>query len=378
MQYEYRELRKEKIEQLNSLELTGMYGGEIRFDGGFECLTSPDEQVVFTQIDISHESDMPDLYFLAYKGWYYYIDMFGHFLRLERNGKTVAAEKLVKEKHKKRRKLASDCFVKYEIDRIGNGFTAEHAGSEEKPEEAEILEVLKEVIPVWEEYVPGLKYPEDRRFTTLCYKGEELLHEYCLREEQRFVWREIDDEMKEELYRYFSKNYKQYMYYWESFAWDYGIYSVDGSFFMVVKDCKHYLKNEPVNFGEALVCIRGEDGFIKGAFHWNIKESGELCVDIKSKKLKEYQSAIEAAVNYWYGKGRDHGRALEQLDADKTKKEYYIEKLAEAEKIYQKKEKRLERLDIVLMIVFFPITIVVGCIFFFFFRWLLNAIGKMG
>ena len=373
MQYEYRELSKEKIEQLNALKLTGMYGGNFDFDG-WECLTSQDEQVVFTQIGVSHESDMPDLYFFAYNGWYYYIDMLGHFLRLERNGKTVATEKLVKEKHKKRRKLASDCFVKYEIERIGNGFTAEHAGSEEKPEEAEILEVLKEVIPVWEEFATGLKYPKERRFTTLCYKGEELLHEYCLREEQRFAWREIDDEMKEEIYGYFSKDIERYLYVWNAFSWDYGIYSVDGSFFMAVQHYELFLKEEDKRFGKVLVCIKGEDGFIEGEIDWDHNDSGELCVDITSRKLKEYQSTIEAAVNYLHGEGIAHGRALEQLEADKTKKKYYTEKLAEDEKKYQKKKKRRECLDIVLMIVFFPITIVVCCIYFLFFRWLLKAI----
>lgn len=378
MQFEYRELSEEKIEQLNALKLTGMYGVEEDFGGGWECLTTPDESVIFTQIGFSHESDMPDWYFLEYNGWYYTVYIFSRYLRTERNGEVIPVEKLIKEKHKKRRKLASNCLMEYEIETIGKGVKGEYARIECQPEEAEIVEVLKDVIPVWEEYATGLKYPKDCRFTTLCYKGEELLHEYRLREEQRFAWREIDDEMKEELYRYFSKNYKQYIYGWESFAWDYGIYSVDGCFFMVVKDYKHYLKNEAVNFGRALVCIRDEDGFIKGKIRWGNEDSGEFCVDIKSRKLKEYQSTIEAAVNYWYGKGRDHGRALEQLEADKTKKEYYTEKLEEDKKIYEKKEKRRERLEIVLMIVFFPITIVVGCIYYFFFRWLLKVIGKMG
>lgn len=183
MQYEYRELSEEKIEQLNALELSGMYGGKVRFDGGWECLSTPDENVVFTQTDISHESDMPDRYFLEYNGWYYFIDMFSHFLRLERNGKPVAVDKLVKEKHKKRRKKASDCFMQYEIQIISAGFTREPESAEGKPAEEEILEVLTDVIPVWKEYATGLKYPKDRRFTTLCYKGEELLHEYCLHEE---------------------------------------------------------------------------------------------------------------------------------------------------------------------------------------------------
>lgn len=378
MQYAYRELSEKKCEQLNTLELGGVYGEKVEFDG-WDCLSTSDEKVIFTQIGFSHESDSPDQYFLEYNGWYYVVYIFFDFLRLERNGKSVAIEKLVKEKHKKRRKLASDCFTEYEIERISSGFQVEGACEECKPEESEIVEVLKDVIPVWDEYAIGLKYPKERYFTTLCYKGKELLHEYCLREEQRFVWREIDDEIKEEIYRYLRKNYKEYMYDWKSFAWDYGIYSIDGSFFMAVSDCGHYLKKEEaVDFGEALVCIREEDGIIKGSFHWNNKDSGELCVDIGSRKLKKYQSIIEAAVNYWYGKGRDQGRALEQLDADKTKKEYYTEKLEEDKKIYEKKEKRRERLWIVLMIVFFPITIVVGGILYFFFSWLLKAIGKMG
>ena len=184
MGYEYRELSKRKIEQLNALKLSGLYGREISFDGGWECLTTPEENVVFTQTDISHESDMPDRYFLEYNGWYYFIDMFSHFLRLERNGKPVAVDKLVKEKHKKRRATASDCFMRYEIQIISAGFTREPERAEGKPAEEEIVEVLKEIVPAWDEYAAGLKYPKERYFITLCYKGEELLHEYCLREEQ--------------------------------------------------------------------------------------------------------------------------------------------------------------------------------------------------
>jgi len=275
--------------------------------------------------------------------------------------------------------LASDCFAEYEIESIGNGFQRGDASEEYKPEESEIVEVLKDVIPVWEEYVPGLKYPKERRFTTLRYKGEELLHEYLLHEEQRFAWRLINDEMNEELYQYFSKNVERYLYVWDSFSWDYGIYSVDSRFFMAVRRTKAFFDEEEHNYaGDGLVVIKEGGGSIRGEIDWRYTDSGEPCVNIKSKKLREYQATIEAAVRYLHGKGIADVRAMKGLEADKTKKEHYTEKLAEDKKIYEKKKKRRKRIEIVLMIVFFPITIVVGCIYYFFFRWLFKVIGKMG
>ena len=73
MEYEYRYLSKEKYEQLNAKKFENMYGTVMKFNALGECVTTADEEIVFTALGYSHEDYIPDQFFLNYNGWYFYI-----------------------------------------------------------------------------------------------------------------------------------------------------------------------------------------------------------------------------------------------------------------------------------------------------------------
>ncbi len=170
MKYEYRELSNEKSEQLNAMGFKDMYGNECFFDGGEECLTTSDEKIVFALVNYSHEEDFPNWYLLEYNGWYYMIDMFERYLGAESLGKKLDRETLIKYKKKEK---PITYFMANDITAIGTGV---QGNTEEKePETEEIVAVLKELIPVWNQYNAGRMNVNDSLVTTeIRYKDEVL------------------------------------------------------------------------------------------------------------------------------------------------------------------------------------------------------------
>lgn len=83
MQFQYRNLSKNKMEELSTKKLVNMYGIVETFDS--ECVTTPDESIVFTQIAYSHEYDIPNEYFLQYNNWFLYIYSFRKLFNSEKN-----------------------------------------------------------------------------------------------------------------------------------------------------------------------------------------------------------------------------------------------------------------------------------------------------
>ena len=151
MQYEHRELSEEKAEQLNAMRFTNMYGSVEEFDD-WECVVTGDESVVFTQIGNSHEDDIPNQYFLEYHGWYFYVYSFKEALGAEPNGEGLDLKKLNRITH----------IIEVNFDRT----------KEELPAIEVIVSVLKEVIPIWNQYHSGRVIPGDRIVTEVRYEGE--------------------------------------------------------------------------------------------------------------------------------------------------------------------------------------------------------------
>ena len=147
--YEYRELSKEKSKSLNARRYTNMYRTEIRFDGGARCVTTETEDVVFKQIGFSHEDYIAQEYFLDYKGWYFYIYMF--------------------EKHAGSTKndIGKDYHHINIISRIINVTSGQ---KENAPTEEEVIEILKDILPIWNQHNGGRLKPGDRILTEIQYK----------------------------------------------------------------------------------------------------------------------------------------------------------------------------------------------------------------
>jgi len=152
MKYEYRELSKEKIEKLDAKKFVNMYGTVEKFGGGQECVTTVDEEIVFTQIGYSHENYIPHEFFLNYNDWYFYVYVDEKSQGRESNGMGVNYRELSI------------------IERIENA-TFDRS-KDEAPTEEEVLKVLKEVVPVWNQNNHGRLNHGDQIITTgVEYKG---------------------------------------------------------------------------------------------------------------------------------------------------------------------------------------------------------------
>lgn len=152
MEYEYRELSKEKCEQLNVKKFANMYNSLVGFDGGCRCVTTPDEGIVFTQIGYSHENYIANEFFLNFSDWYFYAYVYEKSQGRESNGVGV-----------------NYCKLNI-IERISNATLDKP--KEKVPAEAEVLAILKEVLPVWNQNHHGRLNPGDQIITTgVEYKG---------------------------------------------------------------------------------------------------------------------------------------------------------------------------------------------------------------
>ena len=150
--YEYRELSKSKIEELNSMRYTNMYGSKMRFDGGTRCVTTKKEDIVFEQIGYSHESDIANEYFLECYGSVYYVYMYEEYQDLQSNG------------------VGKDYLTLNKVERI-----VKLEEVEEKSvvlSEASLLKVLKEAATIWNKHNGGRIEPEDNIITRMQYRGE--------------------------------------------------------------------------------------------------------------------------------------------------------------------------------------------------------------
>ena len=152
MEYEYRKLSEEKTERLNAKKFVNMYGTVIRFDALGKYVTTADEGVVFKQIGYSHEKYIANEFFMNYNNWYFYIYMHRKCESYEKNG------------------IGINYYVLNTIENIENATFDRPI--EEAPTESEVLEILKEVLPVWNRNNYGRLNPGDQVMTTgVEYKG---------------------------------------------------------------------------------------------------------------------------------------------------------------------------------------------------------------
>ncbi len=148
MEYEYRKLSEEKARKIDAKGFTNNFGTKLSINSG-ESVTNKDETVVFRQTWHSHEKDEPDEYFLAYKEYYYFIDIFL---------KEIRGEKV------------EGCdwwYYTYDVSQIYN--TMQEA--KDYPTE-EIVEVLKNVLYIKIYYGKRMRKPDEKVILKVMYKGE--------------------------------------------------------------------------------------------------------------------------------------------------------------------------------------------------------------
>lgn len=75
MEFKYRYLSEEKAIEIDAMGFTNTIGTKLCANSG-ECVTNDDETIIFRQIWCSREENIPNEYFLLYKGHYYFINMF--------------------------------------------------------------------------------------------------------------------------------------------------------------------------------------------------------------------------------------------------------------------------------------------------------------
>lgn len=148
MEFEYRKLSAERAKEIDSKDFTDWQGKRIEINCMYS-VTNKDETIVFQQIWFSHEKDEPDKYFLAYKGAYYYIDMY----LLDITGQMVDGNKY--------------WYYKFDVNKIYN-IVPEVL---ECPTE-EILQLLKSVLYIKHFYGSKTRKAGDEVFIEVMYKGE--------------------------------------------------------------------------------------------------------------------------------------------------------------------------------------------------------------
>ncbi len=149
MEYEYRYLSDEKAAEINSKGFVNNMGKKVNINS-IKSVVNNNETVIFRQIWFSHEQDDPDVYFLAYNGCYYLIDIF----RVRVWGEI-------------RDNCKCWCF-KYDIVDI-------HSTTSNAMEYSlsELLKELKKVLYINSEHI-GRRKVDDKTKITVVYKGEEI------------------------------------------------------------------------------------------------------------------------------------------------------------------------------------------------------------
>lgn len=130
MKYYYRMLSDKKREELAALEVRDMYGIMETFID--PCAVSEDETVVFCDLAYAHDyngSGDEDEYFLVYDS----LSMRVHL------------------KHSVKKEINNDTIVFIHTYEIKHIFVSQEKMEELKKKEKEIKEILKEIIPVFEQ-----------------------------------------------------------------------------------------------------------------------------------------------------------------------------------------------------------------------------------